>query len=240
MAPWWTDRSIWLGSLVSLAGVAAVTVLIYALREVMPVEGAGVVYVLPVVLVSTRWGLSLGLATALLSALAFGFFHLPPTNSLSLSSDEDWVALLVFLAVAFVTSGLARTTRALTEEQEALRRVATEVAKGAVAVADLHQRYSRGRAAVPCRPGEAGTLRARRHRHRRRGLEQGGGQRARYRDATRPGGDQHRRPGPRARALRCGSTASPARQDRSPTRLVRSGSDPRSAARWWFRGVSGG
>ena len=112
-----------------MAGVAAVTVLIYALREVMPVEGAGVVYVLPVVLVSTRWGLSLGLATALLSALAFGFFHLPPTNSLSLSSDEDWVALLVFLAVAFVTSGLARTTRALTEEQEALRRVATEVAR---------------------------------------------------------------------------------------------------------------
>ena len=33
---------------------------------------------------------------------------------------------------------------------------------------------------MPCRPGEAGTLRAGRHRHRRRGLEQGGGQRAGY------------------------------------------------------------
>jgi signal transduction histidine kinase len=129
MGSWWADRSIWLGALVSVAGVAAVTLLIYALREVMPVQAAGVVYVLPVVFVSTRWGLRLGLATALLSVLAFGFFHLPPTGSLTLSSEEDWVALAVFLAVAFVTSGLAQTSRTLTDEQEALRRVATEVAR---------------------------------------------------------------------------------------------------------------
>jgi signal transduction histidine kinase len=114
----------------SLAAVALTTGLVYALREVMPVEGTVIVYLIPVVVISRFWGLPLGALTSILSALAFAFFHLPPRGSLSLAETESWVALGVFLIIAVLTSALAGTARSLATEQAALRRVATLVARG--------------------------------------------------------------------------------------------------------------
>ena len=54
------------------------TAAIYALEVVAPVVSLSVVYLPAVLLVSAYWGLALGLATSLLSAAAFNFFHLPP------------------------------------------------------------------------------------------------------------------------------------------------------------------
>jgi signal transduction histidine kinase len=141
VAPWAT-RSLKLGILVSLIGVAAVTGLIYALREVMPVEGAVIVYLLPVMLVSSYWGLTLGVVTSILSAAAFGYVHLPPAYSLALGEGENWVALAVFLVIAGVTSTLAGTARGLGAEQAALRRVATLVAQ-AVPPAEIFETVTR-------------------------------------------------------------------------------------------------
>jgi two-component system, OmpR family, sensor histidine kinase KdpD len=105
----------------SLVGVAAVTGLIYALREVMPVAAAGTVYLLPVLLASTLGGFRLGVAIALISALAFNFFHIPPTGRLAIANEENWVSLVVFLVVAGVTSTLAGMARARAEEAERRR-----------------------------------------------------------------------------------------------------------------------
>ena len=71
----------------------------------------GVVYMLAVLLVSSYWGLWMGLATAVLSALAFNFFHIPPTGRFTIAESENWVALVVFLVAAVVTSS-ARGRRA--------------------------------------------------------------------------------------------------------------------------------
>jgi K+-sensing histidine kinase KdpD len=59
-----------LGMLVSVALVGVCTGLIYPLKHVTSVASLGVVY-LGVVIVSAFWGLSLGLATSILSAAAF-------------------------------------------------------------------------------------------------------------------------------------------------------------------------
>jgi two-component system, OmpR family, sensor histidine kinase KdpD len=112
------------GLAVSAATVAAVTISIYGLREVMPVAGAGIVYLLPVLLASIRWGLWLGVATAIASAAAFNWFHLPPTSGWTIADEQNWVALCAFLVVAVVTSGLADASRARTEEAEQRRREA--------------------------------------------------------------------------------------------------------------------
>jgi two-component system, OmpR family, sensor histidine kinase KdpD len=120
------------GLAVSAATVAAVTISIYGLREVMPVAGAGIVYLLPVLLASIRWGLWLGVATAIASAAAFNWFHLPPTSGWTIADEQNWVALCAFLVVAVVTSGLADASRARTEEAEQRRREAdltTEMAR---------------------------------------------------------------------------------------------------------------
>ena len=116
--------SIAVGLVVALASIGAVTAVIYALREAMPVEAAGVLYLLPVLLVSNYWGLTLGVGTSILSAAAFNFFHIPPTGRFTIAEEENWVALAVFLVVAGVTSTLAGAARARAEEAERRRREA--------------------------------------------------------------------------------------------------------------------
>jgi two-component system, OmpR family, sensor histidine kinase KdpD len=112
------------GLCAAVASVAAITVANYGLRELMPVVSTGVVYMLAVLLVSSRWGLWPGLATAVSSAAAFNFFHLAPTGEFRIADEENWVALAIFLVVAAVTSKLADTARSRAAEAESRRREA--------------------------------------------------------------------------------------------------------------------
>ncbi len=118
------QRSLALGIAVSAAAVAVVTIAIFGLREVMPVAGAGVLYLLPVLLASTGWGMWLGVSTAIASAAAFNWFHIPPTGKFTITDEQNWVALGAFLVVAVVTSGLADAARTRAEEAERRRREA--------------------------------------------------------------------------------------------------------------------
>lgn len=117
-------RRVATGLLAAVASVAAITAANYGLRELVPVVSTGVVYMLAVLLVSSRWGLWLGLLTSVLSAAAFNFFHLPPTGRFTIASEENWVALAIFLVVAAVTSKLADAARAREAEAEGRRREA--------------------------------------------------------------------------------------------------------------------
>jgi two-component system sensor histidine kinase KdpD len=117
-------RPLLTGVLVSVASVAAITAVVYPLKQAVPVVSTGVVYMLAVLLVSSRWGLWLGVATAVLSALAFNFFHLPPTGGFAIAKGENWVALAVFLIAALVTSTLSDTAHRRAEEAERGRREA--------------------------------------------------------------------------------------------------------------------
>jgi two-component system sensor histidine kinase KdpD len=58
------------------------------------------------------------------SAAALNFFHLPPTGRFTIADEQNWVALIVFLVAAVVTSTLAGTARARAEEAERRRREA--------------------------------------------------------------------------------------------------------------------
>jgi two-component system, OmpR family, sensor histidine kinase KdpD len=117
-------RSSWLGVLVAAVSVAASTALVYPLAEVAPVVALGVVYLVAVLLVSSIWGGWLGVATAVASALAFNFFHIPPTGRFTIAEGENWVALVVFFIAALVASTLAEQARARTREAEQRRQEA--------------------------------------------------------------------------------------------------------------------
>ncbi len=104
-----------------MGSVALVTAIIFGLRELVPVVSTGVVYMLAVLFVSSFWGLWLGLLTALLSAAAFNFFHIPPTGRFTIADGENWVALGVFFVAAAVISGLAGAARARADEAERRR-----------------------------------------------------------------------------------------------------------------------
>ncbi|HEY2653653.1 MAG TPA: ATP-binding protein [Solirubrobacteraceae bacterium] len=120
--------SLRVGVLVSLGSVALATVAIFALKRVAPVVSLSVVYLPAVALVSVFWGLWLGLATALLSAAAFNFFHLPPVGRFTISDSRNWVALAAFVTIAAIVSTIANVARARAEEAELRRREADLVA----------------------------------------------------------------------------------------------------------------
>ena len=118
------ERSLVVGGLVAVASVGAITGLVYGLREVMPVVSTGVAYLLAVLLVSSYWGLWLGLLTSVASALVFNFFHIPPTDRITIADAENWVALGVFFVAAVVTSTLADAARTRAAEAEQRRKEA--------------------------------------------------------------------------------------------------------------------
>jgi two-component system sensor histidine kinase KdpD len=112
------------GAVVAAAAVAATTGLVYPLADVAPVTALGVVYLVAVLLVSSLWGGWLGAATAVASALAFNFFHIPPTGRFTISEGENWVALAVFFVAALVASTLAERERIRTREAQERRQEA--------------------------------------------------------------------------------------------------------------------
>ena len=132
--------SLALGALVALLATVAETLAIYPLAHVASVISLGVVYLIGVVAVSTYWGIRLGFATAILSALAYNYFHLPPVGRLTLADDRNWVGLASFLVVAAATGLVADLARARAEEADRRRReadLATELARTLLGGADL-------------------------------------------------------------------------------------------------------
>jgi two-component system, OmpR family, sensor histidine kinase KdpD len=112
------------GLLVAAGLVALCTLLIYPLKQAAPVVSLGVVYMLAVVIVSVAWGVWFGVATSLLSALAFNYFHLPPTGRFTIRDADNWVALIAFMVVAMLASSVAEVTRARSREAAERRREA--------------------------------------------------------------------------------------------------------------------
>jgi two-component system sensor histidine kinase KdpD len=114
-------RSKWFGVLVAAVAVAATTAVIYPLRKHIPVVSTGPLYLLGVLLVSTYWGLGLGVLTSVASAAAFNFFHIPPTGRFSIADPQNWLALGVYFVAAVVVSTLADAARARALEAERRR-----------------------------------------------------------------------------------------------------------------------
>lgn len=146
-----TAPPLWLGIVVAAAFITAETLLVYRLQQVAPDNAFGALFLLGVLVVSAAWGFRLAVATSLASALAYLYFHLETGETLLPMHAQDAVAVFVFLPIALLANILAGQARlraaeseqrrreadvaaklasALAEQQAALRRVATLVARG--------------------------------------------------------------------------------------------------------------
>lgn len=112
------------GLVAAALSVTLCTLLVYPLKHVAPVVPLSVVYLPAVLVVSIVWGGWLGVGTAVLSAAAFNFFHLPPLHHFEIRESSNWVALSTFLVVALIASSVAELTRARARDAEARRREA--------------------------------------------------------------------------------------------------------------------
>jgi len=114
----------WVGGIVAVVGVGLITAIIDPLQKVSPIASDAVLYLLPVLVVATGFGLWLGLVTGVVSAAAFNFFYIPPVGRFTIANERDWVGLGVFMVAALLASSLADVARARTREAELRRREA--------------------------------------------------------------------------------------------------------------------
>lgn len=140
-----------LGLAVGIASIAMETGAVLLLKTLAPDNAFGVLYLIGVLIVATGWGAGPAVTTAVLSAIAFDYFRSWPESGVAVTQLQDWTALFVFVVVALVAHLLARIARTraadaeerrreaeanradlsvLAEQQAALRRVATLVARG--------------------------------------------------------------------------------------------------------------
>ena len=131
-------RPLGWGIVVAAIFITAEILLVLALKKVAPDNAFGAVFLLGVLVVSAGWGFGLAVATSLASALVYVYFHAEGRDSLA-------PAVTVFLTLALLTNVLVgqarlraaeaeqrrRQASVLAEQQAALRRVATLVARGA-------------------------------------------------------------------------------------------------------------
>lgn len=91
--------------------VAAVAAALVALRDRLEPANVALLFLVPVLIGAARWRLTASVLAALLAALAFDFFFVPPTLSLSVADLRYSTVLVVFLAVGILVSTLASRQR---------------------------------------------------------------------------------------------------------------------------------
>ncbi len=91
--------------------IVLLVVLVY--RKVFHVNPTtvGFSFLLAVLIVSAVWGLRYAIVLAVLSALAYNFFFLPPVGTFTIADPQNWVALATFLLTAVIASQLAERAR---------------------------------------------------------------------------------------------------------------------------------
>ncbi|MEP9357534.1 sensor histidine kinase KdpD [Sphingomonas sp. KR3-1] len=100
---------------ISLALVAAVTLLGATLFSFGNITNIGLLYLLPVMVAATRYGVRAGVVTGLISSLAYNFFFIPPTHTFTIQDPQNIITVLVLMGVAVVSSQLAARVRAQAE-----------------------------------------------------------------------------------------------------------------------------
>ncbi|WP_336970172.1 sensor histidine kinase KdpD [Sphingobium aromaticiconvertens] len=92
--------------------VVAMTALGRILLEAIDLGNIALLYLVPVMFAAATFGLRAGVYAGIASSLAYNFFFLPPTGTLTVSNPENVISILVLLGVAIVTSQFAARVRA--------------------------------------------------------------------------------------------------------------------------------
>ena len=109
-------------------------------------------FLVPVGWIASRWGQGPGIFAAVMSALAFDYFFIPPFYTFAVARLEGWLVLAIFLAVAILVVGRIQSSlsKAQTSEHEAilmyelsaaLASLRTQEAVAHTVARFLHQRY---------------------------------------------------------------------------------------------------
>ena len=91
----------------TLCMVAAITAFVYSMIVSTGIGHGSVVYILPVLVAATRWGIVPAVVAAVCGVLASAYFFYPPLYTLRVTDPHEVVNLALFIFVAVVVSQLA-------------------------------------------------------------------------------------------------------------------------------------
>ncbi len=113
------------GYAAALAAVALVSAVIGVIEARAQVANISMLYLLAVLGAATRLGRRPAIAASIAAFLAFNWFFVEPTHTLSVGDPKEWFALLLFLVTAVITSQLASDERDRAREAAERARDAT-------------------------------------------------------------------------------------------------------------------
>ena len=101
-----------------LATAAATLILFLVGRDVLGETVIALLYILVVGWITASWGQWPGIISAVLSALCFDFFFIPPFFTLAVGELEGWLVLAIYLAVAILIIGRIQSGLSKAEASE--------------------------------------------------------------------------------------------------------------------------
>jgi two-component system, OmpR family, sensor histidine kinase KdpD len=111
-----TYRRTLMGVVVTVAGLAIVLALLLPFRAHLSDAIPALLFVLPALLGAVVGGFLAGAVSAFAGFVLYDYFFLPPYNTLTVRSPQNWVALLVYLAVVLVVAQVVDQLRRARED----------------------------------------------------------------------------------------------------------------------------
>jgi len=121
----------------ALATAAATLILFLIGRNELGETVIALLYILVVGWITASWGQWLGIISAVISALCFDFFFIPPFYTFAVGELEGWLVLAIFLAVAILIVGRIQSGLSKAEASE---RDAIFMYELSAVLANLHTR----------------------------------------------------------------------------------------------------
>ena len=128
--------------LLAILGIAFITAVFFALRDVLDTTLVALLYLIPLGLITAFRGLGPGIASALIAFLAFNFFFIEPYYTFTVHQPIDVVILVVFLIVAVVISQLMARAQTGLAAATAREREATELYELSTSLAGLSDAHA--------------------------------------------------------------------------------------------------
>jgi len=117
--------------------LALITGGLFILRDVLDTTLVALIYLIPLGIIAARWGLTAGIASAVLTFFAFNYFFIQPYYSLAVHQPTDVVILIIFLIVAIVISQLMGSAQASLAAATARERESTQLYELSISLTGL-------------------------------------------------------------------------------------------------------
>lgn len=111
-APQPLDWASWGSYAITIAAVAALTLVALLINPWIGYQSIDLLYLLPVVACASTLGLRPGILAGVLAGLAYNWFFLPPIHTFTIYDPQNVVTVAVLIGVGVVTSQLAGRVRA--------------------------------------------------------------------------------------------------------------------------------